>query len=196
MKLKSKINNGQKVLKSKTQIKARQIFTFYFLLFTFPIIFSNVVCAQRTVEFPEYIPPPKIELSKDEKTALEGEKDVKKYTNLAIEFMELRLNKAEDLANSQSFNDVLQELGGFHALMNTTLQFLNRNNVGNRKILTTFKRFEMALRSFMPRLETIRREMPERHEIYLVKLLKLVRDGRTKAVEPLFADTVVPNDDN
>jgi hypothetical protein len=194
--LKSKINNGQKVLNPEKRKQILQIFTFYILLFAFPLIFTNAVCAQRTVEFPEYIPPPKIELSKDEKTSLEGEKDVKKYTNLAIDFMELRLNKAEDLANSQSFNDVLQELGGFHALMNTTLQFLNRNNTGNRKILTTYKRFELALRSFMPRLETIRREMPERHEIYVVKLLNLVRDGRTKAVEPLFADTVVPNDDN
>ena len=44
----------------------------------------------------------------------------------------------------------------------------------------------------MPRLELIRRDMPERYEYYVRRLLKTVRDTRAKAVEPFFSSTVLP----
>lgn len=189
---KSRMNGGFEVLNYKTGKKLAQILV---LLSVFVVLFNiNAFAQEDDDEFPEYIPPPKIELSKDEKTALGDEKDTKKFTKLAIDLMDLRLKKAEDLAMNQMFNEVLQELGGFHALMNSTMQFLRQNNTGRGKSLDNYKRYEMALRSFMPRLETIRREVPSRHETYVVKLLRLVRDNRTKAVQPLFSDTVVADD--
>ena len=39
----------------------------------------------------------------------------------------------------------------------------------------------------------IRREIPVEYDPYLKSLIRYLRDARTKAVEPLFADTVVPS---
>jgi hypothetical protein len=38
----------------------------------------------------------------------------------------------------------------------------------------------------------MRRAMPSRYGFYVQKLIRIVRDARTKAIEPLFDDTVLP----
>ncbi|MEK7855704.1 MAG: hypothetical protein AAB288_06415, partial [Acidobacteriota bacterium] len=60
------------------------------------------------------------------------------------------------------------------------------------KVLNNFKRLEIGLRQFRPRLELIRRGIPSEYEPYLRSLIQYVRDARAKAVEPLFGDSVVP----
>jgi hypothetical protein len=83
------------------------------------------------------------------------------------------------------------ELGAFHALVDKTLDYLDRNDNGGGKVLNNFKRVEMTLRAFLPRLEVIRRDLPERFEPYVRDLAKSVRKARSRAVDPLFSDTVV-----
>lgn len=152
--------------------------------------------AAQTDEPPNAAPPPVKFLSKDEKAALDAEKDLKKRTRLAIDFMEVRLKNAEGLFAANSFSPMFKELGHFHALMDLTLMHLNRANAGDGKSFDTFKRFEMALRAFTPRIETIRRELPESYEYYVRGLLRNVRETRAKAVEPLFGDSVVASEGN
>lgn len=178
----------------------KNFFSFYslpfnFLLFALPILFCLDARAQDEEKVPPNIAPPVVKvISKEEKTALAGVSDVKNRTKLALELMDARLKKAEALNTQSSFNALLTELGGFHALMDDALRFLNRNDTGGGKMLNNFKRFEMALRGFTPRLELIRREMPERYEYHVRKLLITLRDTRSKAVEPLFSTTVVPDE--
>jgi hypothetical protein len=88
---------------------------------------------------------------------------------------------------------MFRELGGFHALMDDALEFLGGNQKMTGKVLNNFKRFEIGLRRFTPRLELIRRNLPVSHEFYLRSLLKQLRDARTKATEPLFGDSILPN---
>ncbi len=172
-------------------------FSFYsFLLFTFAFLLLSVsVNAQDESEnIPEDLAPPALKIiSKEEKSALAGISDVKDRTKLALDLMEARLKKAEALKMQESFSDVLTELGSFQALMDDTLKFLNRNADGRGKVMSTYKRFEMSLRAFMPRLELIRREVPDSYEYHVRKLLRTVRDTRAKAVEPLFSTSVVPS---
>ena len=85
------------------------------------------------------------------------------------------------------------QLGGFHALMDNTLDFLLDRNLSRDKVLDNCKRFEMGLRKFTPRLGLIRREIPTEYDHYVRVLLKYVRDAREKAIEPLFGNNVVPN---
>ncbi|MGC2234893.1 MAG: hypothetical protein WA584_01860 [Pyrinomonadaceae bacterium] len=162
------------------------LFTFYFSLFTF--------CANAQTDEPKDAEPPPLKMiSKDEKKALEGETEVKNRTNLAIMLMEGRLKKAEDLNSKGAYEEMFGELGGFHALIDYTLNFLNRNDNGSKAIINNFKKLELSLRAYISRLEIIRRELPTKYEFYVRGLVKTVRDARTKAVEPLFSDTVVPN---
>ena len=91
---------------------------------------------------------------------------------------------------------MFDELGGFHALVDKTLDFLDHNDTGGGKVLNNFKRMEMSLRAFLPRLELIRRDLPEKYEFYVRDLAKYVRKARARAIEPLFGDTVVRDNDN
>lgn len=162
-----------------------------FTLFALIILSAAEVTAQDD-EMPENVAPPPIKLiSKEEKSALAAVGDVKDRTKLTLDLMEARLKKAEELNTGESFGAALNELGTFQALMDDALRFLNRNNTGRGKVLDNFRRFEIALRAFTPRIETIRREVPERYEYHVRKLLRTVRDARSKAVEPMFANTVV-----
>jgi len=171
----------------------------YLLPFAVCLLLATAVRAQETPEeqVPANLAPPPIKtLSKEEKTALDATGDVKNRTKLALELMDVRLKKAEDLNTEERYNALLAELGGFQALMDDALKYLNRNDNGRGKVMNTFKKFEMSLRTFTPRLELIRREMPERFEYHVRKILIFLRDTREKAVEPLFGDSVVPNNDN
>ncbi len=168
-------------------------------VYLFPIaicLLCSLAVKAQDEDPPNAAPPPVKIISKDEKSALAAVPDIKNHTKLAIELMEARLKKAEELTTQESFTAMFNELGGFHALMDDTIKFLNRNDTGGGKILNNFKRFELALRAFTPRIELIRRELPERFEFYVRRLLKTVRDTRSKAVEPLYNNSIVPNDGN
>jgi hypothetical protein len=155
-----------------------------------------VYCSQVSVsaqenEQKDTAPPPLKILSKEETRQLNAESDVKKRTKLALNLMEIRLKKAEDLNSQQRFSEMFEELGGFHALVDRSLEFLDRNDNGGGKVLSNFKRLEMSLRAFLPRLEIIRRDLPERYEFYVRELGKSIRNARSRAIDPMFSETVV-----
>ena len=106
--------------------------------------------------------------------------------------MEARLVKAEQFGAREQYREMFDELGGFHALVDDTLEFLNSSNNDSGKVLNNFKRIELSLRKYITRLELIRRDLPIRYELYVRRLVRYIRDARTKAVEPLFDDTVLP----
>jgi hypothetical protein len=151
---------------------------------------SGLAFAQGAVD--DVAPPPMRIISKEESSQLEAVKDVKKRTKLALEFMDLRLKRAETLYSQEQYDEMFKELGGFHGLMDNTLAFLDKGNENNRKVLNNYKRFEIGLRELRPRLELIRREVPSNYELYVRNLIIYLRDARSKAVEPLFGDTVIP----
>lgn len=142
---------------------------------------------------PDLAPPPLKLISKLEQQQLDKETDIKSRTKLVLELMTARLSAAERLHAGEDYAGVFRELGYFHGLMDHGIAYLNNRNTGSGKVLDGFKRVDIALRSFVPRLEMLRREIPLTHEEYVRKLLIDVRAARTKATEPLFADTVIPN---
>jgi hypothetical protein len=162
----------------------------------FCLFLSAQIVSAQELEAGEIAPPPLKILSKEEKKQLDETPDFKKRTVLALALMEARVKKAAALDAQNDYEQMYQELGAFHALIDYTLNFLYRSNDGNRKNLSNFKRFEIGLRAFPPRIEVIRRELPIKYEFYLRSLLKIIRDTRSKAVEPFFSDSVVPRQNN
>jgi hypothetical protein len=140
------------------------------------------------------VPPPLVLLSESEEETLNTETNFNKRTQLAITLMDARLKKAEELSSQKKYTESLLELGGFQAIIRNTLNFLNSNNSGRGKVLNSFKRLEISLRQTVPRLETVRREMPYRYSYHVRELMKFVRQARSNAVEPIFDDTVLPGD--
>jgi hypothetical protein len=143
-------------------------------------------------DLPEFRPTPKIELSKDEETALGRETDAKRYLKVALELIESRLKRAESSNESGEHDAMLADLGGFHALIDTTLDRLRTGEARRGKMLDTLKRYEIVLRGYTPRIENIRRDSPEKYDSYITKLLKRVRDNRSRAIEPFYGDAVIP----
>lgn len=141
---------------------------------------------------PNAAPPPVRAMTNSERTQLDAQQGLKDRTKLALALMSSRLSKAEELNAKSDFTAMYNELGGFHALMDDTLDFLEMAP-RKEKTLDNLKRFEMTLRSFTPRLGLIRREIPAEYDHYVRSLLKYLRDARSKAIEPLFGDSVVPN---
>ena len=162
------------------------------MLFGFCLLFAPAIAAQDAVQ---EVPPPLKVLSKEEKSTLEAQTDVKKRTISTLDLMEARLLKAETFKTEEKYRQMFEELGGFHALMDNTLNYLSRNNTSSGKVLNNFKRIEISLRKNINRLELIRRDLPPEYEPYLRRLIKYVREARTKAVEPLFG-SVPPANDN
>jgi hypothetical protein len=167
-----------------------QFLFFAFCLFTFAFCFPSIAAAQS--DEPDVAPPPIRSISKEEKQQLEAQPDVKKHTLLALNLMETRLKNAETLTTETNYREALNTLGGFQILLENTLGFLSRNNVENDKVQSNLKKLELTLREQTSRLEVIRRAMPSRFAFYVQKLIRIVRDARTKAIEPLFGETVIP----
>jgi hypothetical protein len=153
---------------------------------------SAIAFGQDVVD-DDLAPPPLKLLSQDEKAKLNGETEVKRRTKLALELMDARLRQSEALHTSQNYDDMFTQLGAFHGLMDNMLEFLNQSDKDNHKVLNNFKRFEIGLRGFMPRLQMIHSDVPIRYEQYVRNLIKSLRTARARAIEPLFDDTVLPD---
>ena len=144
-------------------------------------------------EPPADVAPPSLKtLSPDERKSLDAENGLKKRTQLSLEMMEARLLRAEKFTSEDNFKKSLDDLSGFEALLDNTFTYLQKND-NNNKADGRFKQLEIYLRKQVPRLETLRRTMPYRFGYYVLKLMKVVRDTRAKAVEPLFSESVVPS---
>jgi hypothetical protein len=151
-----------------------------------------VVFSQGVIE-DNLAPPPLKILSAEEKSKLNGEGEIKRRTKLALELMEARLKKAESFHSSENYDEMFTQLGAFHGLMDNMLEFLNKSDKDNSKVLYNFKRLEIGLRGFTPRLQVIHQDVPTRYEQYVRSLIKNVRSARARAIEPLFDDTVLPD---
>ena len=166
------------------------VLAFCFALFTIHFSLFTAASAQDD----DLAPPPLKAITKDERTRLEATPDMKARTKLVVELMKSRIDAAEKLNTSGDFDGLFRELGGFRGLLDYSLAFLQKQNLNENKSLDNYKRLEISLRAVTPRLETIRRELPMRYEDYVRELLIYVRDSRTKAIEPLFSNTVTPSE--
>lgn len=180
---------------STKNLKYLLLLTFHFSLITFCAFAQELPPEDELPPPPEYVAPPPLKMiSKIEKSSLEAQTDVSERTKLSVSLMEIRLKSAEDLYAQNSFDRMFGELGGFHALIDETLDFLKKNDDGRSKVLNNYKRLELSLRKFSPRIELLRRDLPVKYEYWVRGLIKNVRVARSKAVEPLFGNSVVPNE--
>ena len=168
-------------------------FAVCFCVFSFTFLVSPA--SAQPPDQVDTAPPPLRMLTKEERTSLESTNDVKARTKLALEYMTTHVSAAEAYNEKREYDAMFHELGGFHGLIDHTLLFLTKSDRTSNRVLDNLKRFEIGLRGFMPRLEGIHRELPFRYEDYVRKLIAYVRNARTKALDPLFSDSVIKKSD-
>lgn len=157
------------------------------------LCFPENSSAQQKLD--DIVPPPLNIITKDEKNQLAAETKMKNRTKLALELMDLRLMKSAKFLENNEYRNSLDELGGFQALVRNTLNYLKEFE-GRSASLKNFKRFEMTLRTFLPKLELIRREMPLEYSYQVRQMMKFVHDTRSRAIEPMFGNTVISDKGN
>jgi hypothetical protein len=136
-------------------------------------------------------PPPLKIIPRLERSELDTQSDAKDRTKTSLTLMDGHIASIERLTTSRNFDAAFRELGSFEALMDDSVVYLQRRSVEQGRVLDAFKKLEMGLRAFMPRIETVRRELPLRFDTYIRKLMKGLRDARAKAMDPMFSDSVV-----
>jgi hypothetical protein len=135
-------------------------------------------------------PPPMRYMPDEVRRRIEATRDPKERARLGMEIAEERLTLAAQLAGEDRFEAATGEVGIYEAVVEDTIRFLHAGRVNN-KLRDIFRHVEITLRSHVTRLESIRREMPERHAVYLKDAIEFVRDNRDQALGIFYDDTVI-----
>ena len=136
-------------------------------------------------------PPPVFTLSGAEKSQLTNESDLKRRTQLCLMLADARLRSAEAATDREDFQAALLDLGSYQAIIENHIKFLERGNYSDGKVRDNFRRMDITLRSYAPRIETIRRTTPFEFAVHLKSILNFTRDARARALDSFFSDTIL-----
>lgn len=150
--------------------------------------------AQRAGKQREDIGPPPLKyLPEEVRSQLASEKKLKNRTRLSIKLADERLTRAEEHTQGERYEAATAELGIYEAIIEDSLKQLHSSGPVKNKQRDQYKRIELALRTHVTRLETIRRSMPAQNGIYVQAALDFAREARTEALNAFFDDTVLPD---
>lgn len=147
--------------------------------------------AAQTVGQADEGAPPKKYIPAEMRAQLGSAKNMKERVKLAILLAEERLRLAVEHTQAERFVRAGAELGVYQALMDDAILFVKRNGEDNDKTRDTFKRLELALRSHVPRIESLRRVTPSEEAVYVKDCIEFVRVARSRALDSFFDDDVI-----
>ena len=139
-------------------------------------------------------PPPVFTMSGAEKSQLTNESDLKRRTQLCLMLADARLRSAEAATDREDFQAALLDLGSYQAIIENHIKFLERGNYSDGKVRDNFRRMDITLRSYTPRIETIRRTTPFEFAVHLKSILNFTRDARARALDSFFSDTILSSE--
>jgi hypothetical protein len=138
-------------------------------------------------------PPPLRYVPDDVRRQLDSEaRDVKARTKLSLQLAEDRLARAASASDADHFEECTNELGVYEAIVADMIHYVQTSGRTGNKLRDTFKRIELTLRSHVPRIETLRRGLPEAHAVYAKATIEFVRVQRDQALSSFYDDTVIP----
>src|SRR5215217_5349575 len=151
------------------------------------------VCAQGPQPQPTPLtaPPPFKMIVKEERAEIEQTKDSGKRLKLTIEYAGAHLGRAEQHTARESYEAASTEVGMYHALMESALEFLSTFKRDSNKTRDLYKRLELALRADSPRLTAMRRITPLEFAVWIKQVEDFARNGRTEALNSFYGQTVV-----
>ncbi|MCS6874928.1 MAG: hypothetical protein N2Z23_06945 [Pyrinomonadaceae bacterium] len=133
-------------------------------------------------------PPPIKKLVEEEKKQIDSAENIKKKVELSLTLLEARLKLSEQATAEQNYRKALDYLGKYQALVEYMIQLFDQEKKQDRRFFSSIKNFEIALRRQTPRLELIRRDMPFRYAWHVQRLIRFVREARSKTLEPMLID--------
>jgi len=158
------------------------------LLACVPAVYAQDAQPQPT---PLTAPPPFKMIVKEERTQIEDTRDSQRRLKVTIEFASAHLTRAEQHTAREDYEAASAEVGMYHALVESALQFLSTFKRDSNKTRDLYKRLELALRSDGPRLTAMRRVTPLEFAVWIKQVEDFARDGRTEALNSFYGHTVV-----
>jgi len=140
-------------------------------------------------------PPPKV-IPSEERTQIDGAKDMKARVKLTLELAETHLVSAEAQTTQGNFEGASRAVGQYHALIDDVLRFLASQKLDSNKTRDLYKRIELALRAHGPRLTAMRRTTPLEYAVWIKEVEEFARRGRTEALNSFYGHTVVHEQQN
>ena len=131
-------------------------------------------------------PPPMRFVPAELRGRLDAAKDLKARVRLSIELAEARIVAAGAHIDADRFDAATQEFGVYAAVIRDAVDYVRRHSKSKGKARDHFKRIELALRSHVPRLETLRRSLPSQHAVHAQTTLDFVRDTRAEVLDAFF----------
>lgn len=174
----------------------RIIFPALLVLACVPAVYAQESEPQATPQAspqptPLTAPPPFKMIIKEEREQMEATGDPKKRLKLTIEFAGAHLTRAEQHTGRGDYEAASTEVGMYHALIESALQFLSTFKRDSNKTRDLYKRLELSLRADGPRLTAMRRITPLEFAVWIKKVEDFARDGRTEALNSFYGHTVV-----
>lgn len=136
-------------------------------------------------------PPPFKMIVKEERAAIEQTKDSGRRLKLTIEYAGGHLLRAEQHTARENYEAASAEIGMYHALIESALEFLSTFKRDSNKTRDLYKRLELSLRADGPRLTAMRRITPLEFAIWIKQVEDFARAGRTEALNSFYGHTVV-----
>jgi len=156
------------------------------------LLLCPAISAQEPSPTPLMAPPPFKMIVKEERAQIEDtNNDAKKRLKLTIDFADAHLTRAEQHTGRGDFEAASAEVGMYHALIESALQFLSTFKRDSNKTRDLYKRLELALRADGPRLTAMRRITPLEFAVWIKQVEDFARDGRTEALNSFYGHTVV-----
>jgi hypothetical protein len=157
------------------------------------LVFVPAVCAQDPQPQPTPLtaPPPFKMIVKEERAEIERTSDSQKRLKLTIEYAGAHLTRAEQHTAREDYEAASAEVGMYHALIESALQFLSTFKRDSNRTRDLYKRLELALRADGPRLTAMRRITPLEFAVWIKQVEDFARDGRTEALNSFYGHTVV-----
>lgn len=151
----------------------------------------------QAVEFEdanETAPPPVYTMSGAEKSQLSNESDLKRRTQLCLTLADARLRSAEAATDREDYQTALIDLGSYQAIIDNHIKFLGAGGYSDGKVRDNFRRMDITLRTYTPRIEAIRRSTPFEFAVHLKGILNFTRDARARALDSFFSDSILSSE--
>ena len=136
-------------------------------------------------------PPPFKMIVKEERAAIEQTRDSGRRLKLTIEYAGGHLLRAEQHTARENYEAASAEIGMYHALIESALEFLSTFKRDSNKTRDLYKRLELSLRADGPRLTAMRRITPLEFAVWIKQVEDFARAGRTEALNSFYGHTVV-----
>jgi hypothetical protein len=156
--------------------------------------FSNGLMAQQPLVPQLPTPPPMRFVSHDERSQISAAKDPKARLRVTIELAETHLFRAEGFTGQKIYDQASAEVGCYLGLIENARQMLASLTRDKNSTRDLNRRFDIALRSQVPRLAVMRRTTPAAYAVHLKTAEDFARDTRTEALESFYGESVLRED--